>query len=129
MTAGKTKRMDDRRLETIIGNLLRVGVLLAAAIVLAGGGLYLAQHHSDRVNYHAFVTGPESIRSVPAIATSAAQLNSEALIQFGLLVLIATPVARVVMAIVGFAMERDKLYVAVSAIVLVVLLASLSRAG
>ena len=121
--------MDDRRLETIIGNLLRAGVLLAAAIVLAGGGLYLAQHHSDHVNYHTFVTGPENIRSVTAIARSAAQLNSEALIRFGLLVLIATPVARVVMAIVGFAMERDKLYVVVSAIVLVVLLASLSHAG
>ncbi len=121
--------MDDRRLEIIIGNLLRSGVLLAAAIVIAGGGLYLAQHHRDHVNYHTFVTGPENIRSVPAIATSAARLNSEALMQFGLLLLIATPVARVIMAIVGFALERDKLYVVVSVIVLVVLLASLSRAG
>ena len=43
--------MDDRRLETIIGNLLRAGVLLAAAVVLAGGALYLVQHHSDKVSY------------------------------------------------------------------------------
>lgn len=120
--------MDDQQLETIIGNLLRTGVLLAAAIVLAGAGLYLAQHHSDRVNYHTFVAGPQSIRAVSAIVHSAAHLNSEGLIQLGLLLLIATPVARVVMAVVGFALERDRLYVVVSLIVLAVLLASLTRA-
>lgn len=120
--------MDDRRLEIIIGNLLRAGVMLAAAIVLAGAGLYLAQHHGQRVNYRAFVAGPASIRTVPAIARSAAHLNSEGLMQFGLLLLIATPVARVLMAVVGFALERDRLYVVVSVIVLIVLLASLARA-
>jgi len=120
--------MDDRQLETIIGNLLRAGVLLAATIVLAGAGLYLVQHHSDRVNYRTFVAGPQSIRAVSAIVRSAAHLNSEGLIQLGLLLLIATPVARVVMAVVGFALERDRLYVVVSLIVLAVLLASLTRA-
>ena len=59
---------------------------------------------------------------------SAAHLNSEGLMQLGLLLLIATPVARVVMAVVGFALERDRLYVVVSLIVLAILLASLTRA-
>lgn len=122
------RRMDDQRLEIIIGNLLRAGVLLAAAVVLAGAALYLVQHHSDKVNYRSFVAGPAAIRSVAAIARSAAHLNSEGLIQFGLLLLIATPVARVLMAVIGFAMERDRLYVVVSLIVLGVLLASLARA-
>ena len=120
--------MDDQRLEIIIGQLLRAGVLLAAALVLAGGVLYLLQTPHGRVNYHTFVAGPESMRMVPAIARSAARLNSEGLMQFGLLLLIATPVARVVMAVAGFALERDRLYVVVSLIVLVVLLASLTRA-
>jgi uncharacterized membrane protein len=120
--------MDDKRLETIIGNLLRAGVLLAAAIVLIGAGLYLAQHHGDRVSYRTFVPGPENLRTVGGIVRSAASLNSEGLMQFGLLLLIATPVARVIMAVVGFAMEKDRLYVIVSLIVLVVLLASLARA-
>lgn len=122
------KRMDDQRLEIIIGNLLRAGVLLAAAVVTAGAGLYLVQHHGDHVNYRHFLAGPESIRTVPAILSSAAHLNSEGLMQLGLLLLIATPVARVVMAVVGFALERDRLYVLVSLIVLAVLLASLTRA-
>lgn len=121
--------MDDKRLEIIIGNLLRTGVLTAAAIVLAGAGLYLAQHHADHVNYHSFVALPASLRNVVGIVRSAATLNSEGLMQFGLLLLIATPVARVIMAVVGFAMEKDKLYVVVSLIVLAVLLASLARAA
>lgn len=123
------KRMNDQRLELIIGNLLRAGVLLAAAVVLAGAVLYLVQHHSDTVSYRSFVAGPASLRTVAAIAGSAAHLNSEGLIQFGLLLLIATPVARVLMAVIGFAMERDRLYVVVSLIVLAVLLASLTRAA
>lgn len=123
------KRMDDQRLEIIIGNLLRAGVLIAAAVVLAGAGLYLVQHRSDHVDYHHFVAGPQSIRAVAAITRSAAHFNSEGLMQFGLLLLIATPVARVVMAVVGFALERDRLYVVVSLIVLAVLLASLTHAA
>jgi len=120
--------MDDQRLETIIGNLLRAGVLLAAAVVFAGGVLYLVQRHSVRVDYKTFNPGPESLRSLPGIAKSAASLNSEGLIQLGLVLLIATPVARVAMAVAGFALERDRMYVVVSLIVLGVLLFSLMHA-
>lgn len=120
--------MDDRRLEIIIGNLLRTGVLLAAAIVLAGGAAYLVQHHGDRIHYGTFVPGPQNLRTLAGVTGSAMHLQSEGLIQFGLLLLIATPVARVIMAIIGFALERDRLYVVVSSIVLVVLLVSLMHA-
>jgi len=48
-----------------------------------------------------------------------------ALIQLGVLLLVATPVARVVFAVVGFALERDRLYVVVSVAVLAILAASL----
>jgi uncharacterized membrane protein len=51
------------------------------------------------------------------------------LIQLGLLLLIATPVARVAVAIVGFALERDRLYTVISLIVLLILLASLIHAA
>lgn len=120
--------MDDRRLENIIGLLLRAGVLLAAAVVLSGGILYLAQHHSGRINYTTFSPGTEELRTLPGIVKLAGTLDSEGLIQLGLVVLIATPVARVVMAVVGFQLERDKMYVAVSLIVLAVLLYSLMYA-
>jgi uncharacterized membrane protein len=120
--------MDDRRLETIIGQLLRAGVLLAAATVLLGGVFYLAGHHAERISYQTFVAGGPDTRTLDGIVRSAAHFESLGIIQFGLLLLIATPVARVALAIVGFALERDRLYTVVSVIVLLILLASLIRA-
>lgn len=120
--------MDDRRLEVMIGKLLRTGVLLAAAIVLAGGVLYLARHHAERVNYHAFRAGGEETRKYAGIVQSAEHGESAAFIQIGLLLLVLTPVARVVMALVGFSLERDRLYALVSLIVLVILACSLLHA-
>lgn len=121
--------MDDRRLENIIGRLLQTGVLLAAAIVVAGGALYLAHHSSDPVDYRAFVPGSGGLRTLSGMARSAAHFQSEGLIQFGLLLLIATPVARVAFALVGFALERDRLYTVVSLIVLLILAFSLIHAA
>ncbi|MGA2569273.1 MAG: DUF1634 domain-containing protein [Terracidiphilus sp.] len=121
--------MNDRRLEHIIGRLLQTGVLLAAAVVIAGGALYLVQHHSGHVDYRAFAPGGADLRTLSGIVHSAAHLHSEGLIQLGLLLLIATPVARVIMALVGFALERDRLYTIVSLIVLLVLAFSLIHAA
>ena len=117
--------MDDRRLENVIGQLLRAGVLLAAATVLAGGLLYLARHHADRVNAHTFVAGGQDTRTLTGIVRSAARGESAAIIQLGLLLLVFTPVARVVIAVVGFFLERDRLYAVVSLIVLIILAFSL----
>lgn len=120
--------MDDRCLESIIGRLLQIGVLVAATTVFAGGVLYLVQNHSSHVDYRIFAPGSQSLSTVTGIVSSAAHLQSEGLIQIGLLLLIATPVARVAMAIVGFALERDRLYTVVSLIVLLILAFSLIRA-
>jgi len=120
--------MDDRRLETIIGRLLRAGVLLAAATVLAGGVLYLARHHGDPVNYHSFVAGGPQTRTFTGIIQWAAHGESAAIIQIGLLLLVLTPVARVAVAVAGFLLERDRLYAVVSLIVLVILVFSLMHA-
>jgi uncharacterized membrane protein len=120
--------MDDLKLENIIGHLLRTGVLLAAVVVFAGGVLYLVQDASQAVNYRTFMAGGQDIRTLPGIVKSAAHLNSRGLMQLGLLLLIATPVARVALAVVGFSLERDRLYVVISLIVLTVLLFSLVHA-
>lgn len=120
--------MDDRRLEILIGNLLRAGVLLAAAVVFAGGVFYLAQFHAAKVNFHTFTEESANLRRVVGIFHSAVALQSRAIIQLGLLLLIATPVARVVFAAIGFYMERDRMYTVVSLIVLAVLIFSLMHA-
>jgi uncharacterized membrane protein len=116
---------NDQRIETWVGIMLRTGVTLAAAIVLFGGILYLAQNHGPRPDYTHFHAEPAQFTHFSGILHGVSTLNPESIIMLGLLVLIATPVARVVMCIVGFLFERDRLYVAVSTIVLAILLYSL----
>lgn len=123
------QRWDDAKLAVIIGNLLRAGVLLAASVVLIGGVFYLARNHKAPVRYHEFRGEPQELRSIPAIVRNAAALEPLALIQLGLLLLIATPVLRVAFAAVGFWLERDRLYTGVSALVLTILIYSLMHAS
>ncbi|MBT9332889.1 DUF1634 domain-containing protein [Acidipila sp. 4G-K13] len=105
--------------------MLRTGVFLAAIVVLAGGVLYVAQSHGPRNDYTHFHGEPQALRSPSGIAHRAWALDARGLIQLGLLILIATPVARVGMCVAGFWFEKDHLYVIVSAIVLAILLYSL----
>jgi uncharacterized membrane protein len=65
------------------------------------------------------------LRSPTGVVKHAFTGDSRALIQLGLLLLIATPVARVLFAAFAFLLEKDWLYVAVSLIVFTVLMYSL----
>jgi uncharacterized membrane protein len=120
-----TERWDDQRIEAIIGTLLRVGVILSASVVLFGGILYLVRHGHEIVDYTTFHGEPESLKNVREIWQGVLAGSARAIIQLGLLMLIATPVARVVFSAVAFAIERDYLYVAITLIVLAILLYSL----
>ncbi|WP_188552902.1 DUF1634 domain-containing protein [Edaphobacter dinghuensis] len=118
-------RFDDQRMEIIMGRLLQAGVLLASTVVLAGGVLYVRRHFGSSVDYRTFAGEPANLRSISGLFRLLRAGDPAAVIQLGAILLIATPVARVVFAVVGFALERDRFYVAVSLIVLAVLAASL----
>lgn len=115
----------DPRLQQAVGTLLRVGVLLAAAVVLTGGIAYLARHGAAVPDYHVFRGQPANLRSLTGIVRSAFALDERGIIQLGLLLLVATPIARVAIAGVAFAFERDRTYVLVALLVLALLLKSL----
>ncbi|MGA6988289.1 MAG: DUF1634 domain-containing protein [Terriglobales bacterium] len=119
----------DRRLEVILGNLLRTGVLISAAVVLSGACVYLSRHAHQPADYRVFQGEPSEFRTIPGVVHSVIHGRGRGLIQLGLLLLIATPIARVAFSIVGFAIERDRLYVAFTLIVLAVLLYSLLGSG
>lgn len=115
----------DPRLQRVVGNLLRFGVLLAAAVVLAGGIAYLARHGATIPDYRVFRGQPANLRSLGGIVRSALALDERGVVQLGLVLLIATPIARVAIAGVAFAFERDRTYVLVALLVLALLLRSL----
>jgi len=111
----------DDRTEHVVGTLLRVGVFIAAAVTLAGGALYLVQEGSQRPNYHAFHGQLSPWRSLTAVAHGVAAGNAQAIVQAGVVLLIATPIARVALTMVAFAVRKDRLYALISAIVLALL--------
>ena len=115
----------DQRIEIVIAQLLRVGVITAAVVVLLGAVLYLAPNPRARVDYHTFRGEPEQLRTVDGVFHSAFAGQASGIMQLGLLLLIATPIARVAFSIVGFSMEGDRLYVAFTLLVLAILLYSL----
>jgi uncharacterized membrane protein len=110
----------------LVGRLLQGGVLLAALIVAAGGMIYLRAHGSALVDYHVFRGEPPLLRGVAGVVRGTLALDGESMIALGLLVLIATPIARVVLLLVAFIARRDRIYTAVTAVVLTVLLVSLA---
>jgi uncharacterized membrane protein len=115
----------EQSMENTIANLLRVGVLLSAFVVIAGAVLYLGAHPRARVAYHTFAGEPEQLTTVHGIVRSAFTGQARSIIQLGLLLLIATPVARVMFSILAFAVERDYMYVVFTLMVLGILLYSL----
>ncbi|BAC91932.1 DUF1634 domain-containing protein [Gloeobacter violaceus] len=116
----------DRALQKQMGLLLRTGVLISAAIVAVGGGLYLTGEGASIPDYGVFHSEPDELRSLSAIVESARALDSRGLMQLGLLVVLATPVVGVVLELVTFARRRNILYVGIAAIVLAVLVHSLT---
>jgi uncharacterized membrane protein len=115
----------DQTVENLVGNLLRGGVSFAALIVFAGAVVYLAKHGAEPADYRVFHGEPNQLRTISGVLQETVTLEGQGIIQLGLLLLIATPVARVALSILGFAAERDRLYVVFATIVLVILLYSL----
>ena len=119
----------DEQVEGIVGNLLRSGVIAAGIVVLAGGVIYLIRYGANLPDYSIFQGVPAEFSSVEGIIKAAFALRSRGLIQLGLLLLIATPVARVAFSIFAFALQRDRIYIVVTLIVLGVLIYSLAGGG
>jgi uncharacterized membrane protein len=116
------KIVRDADLERIIGELLRYGVLTSSLVVLAGGIVYLIRHGSQFPQYHEFKGQPEKMRKPLLMWEAILRGEGRPLIQAGLLVLIATPIARIVFSVFGYLLEKDYLYAVLTVIVLLVIL-------
>jgi uncharacterized membrane protein len=108
--------MTDERMDRMIGILLRAGVIASAAVTLAGGIWHFTQENAAMPDYRIF----------RPTHTSIGLGRPENLIQLGLIMLIATPIARVALSVIAFALQKDRLYVGLTLIVLAGLIASLA---
>lgn len=124
-----------RAVERAISDILRGGVLTSLALVTVGIVLTFV-HHPEYLVDGASVdvllrSGTLAAPSLAAIPGGLLALEGRSFVAAGLLVLILTPALRVAASIVGFAVQRDRVYVAITTIVLVVLITSflLGKAG
>ena len=119
-------RLGDRDIQIILGNLLRTGVVLSMAIVLIGGVLFVSENKGSHVDYSVFKPEALAYSSILTILKGVTTFKSSAIIQFGVLLLIFTPIMRIIFSVVSFILERDYMYVVIGLIVLGVILFSLS---
>ena len=115
-------RWSDHEVEQLIGRLLQVGVLVAAVVVVAGAAMMLAQHGGAPVAFSSYSDTASPLYGLGGIVHGAMALDSMAIVQFGLVLLIATPVLRVALTLVAFVIQRDRMYVTLTAVVLALLL-------
>jgi len=106
----------------VIVRLLQWGVLAAAIVVVTGGLLLLAQYGHLPANFRQFKGEDPALRSVGGIFRAALSGDSRAIVQLGLVLLIATPAARVALTLGAFVIQRDRLYILTTSIVLSLLL-------
>jgi uncharacterized membrane protein len=116
----------------VISNVLKYGVILSTALIVIGTALLLVESPSG------FPTTVQQLISsnygkptlnIALLFGSVSAGSPVFFIQLGLLVLLATPVARVAASTLLFAAEKDRLYVAITLFVLVVLLLSIFVIG
>lgn len=114
-------KVSDYDLESVMGKLLITGVIISGSLILAGGIFYMIQEGLSIPHFKTFRGVPSNLRSVKQICYGFVHLDSLSIIQMGLLLLIATPIARVIFSVIGFLFEKDYLYVLISLIVLAII--------
>lgn len=112
----------DEQIEIVIGRLLQIGVLVAAFVVIIGGAILLARHGGTIASFGQFRGEESLLRSIGSIVHGVLRGDSSAIVQLGLVLLIATPVARVALTLGAFVLQRDRLYIAITTLVLALLL-------
>ena len=117
--------LGDKDVQVILGTLLRVGVIVSTAVVLLGGIIFLTTQGNHVVSFSDFKSEEAKFSSVAEILSGLRTFDGLAIIQIGVLLLIFTPIARVVFSIFSFLIEKDYMYVAIGIIVLCVIITSL----
>jgi uncharacterized membrane protein len=121
----KSGSLKDKDMQTIIGWILRAGVAVSMVLVFIGGVFFVYRHGHSVPDYKTFKGVPVFIQSLGGILNGVITFKGQAIIQLGIILLIATPVIRVAFSAVGFLLEKDYLYTFITLIVLLIILASM----
>lgn len=126
--ADQPQRAVLKHIELLISWLLLGGVVVSMATVLVGL-LLMFVHHPEYLQSAADLrrlTAPGAAfpNTLAGVARGVLVGQGQAVVVFGLLLLVATPILRVAVSMLGFFFLRDRTYSVICAVVLVVLLIS-----
>jgi uncharacterized membrane protein len=121
---GHKKTGRHRKIDLMLSYVLRIGLAITFLTTLYGGMVLFWQNGSSLVEYQKFIGEPNDLKKPGAIIASAIQGEGIAIIQLGILLMIATPASRVLMCAIAFVFMNDYLYASLSTFVLIVLLYS-----
>lgn len=115
------KNFTDVDLNRSVGNLLRLGVLLSVTISLVGFIKLFFEGFEMPKKYTSLDVGSSSEKVWGHFWHSLGAGEGMAIIQLGILILIVTPIMRIVFALIGYLKEKDYVYVVISSIVLAIM--------
>jgi uncharacterized membrane protein len=121
----KSGSLKDKDMQAIIGWILRGGVFVSMILVFIGGVFFVYRHGYSVPDYKTFKGIPIFIHSFSGILNGVITFKGQAIIQLGIILLIATPVIRVAFSAIGFLLEKDYLYTFITLIVLLIIIASM----
>ena len=119
------KRWNTHKFETALGQLLRLGVIVSGLVVFAGGVMYLIDNGLSKPDYRVFKGERADLVSIHRVVMECLSGHPRALIQTGIVILIATPFARVLFSLFEFLKHKDWIYSLFTMVVFAVLLVGL----
>ncbi|MEY8759538.1 DUF1634 domain-containing protein [Chryseobacterium tongliaoense] len=118
------KNFTDVDLNRSVGNLLRLGVILSVITSLIGFVKLFLEGFKMPKKYSSLDMGTSSEKVWGHFWTTLCKGEGMAIIQLGILLLIVTPLMRIVFAWIGYLKEKDYVYVIISSIVLAIMIIS-----
>jgi len=112
-------------MQLLLGRVLRAGTVISVSIVFFGGIIYLYRHGHSVADYSVWKGIPGFIQNAGSLIKGAFDLRGQAIIQLGIILLIATPIIRVIFSTIGFVLEKDYMYTGISILVLLIIFISM----
>ncbi|HJA24226.1 DUF1634 domain-containing protein [Limosilactobacillus coleohominis] len=107
-------RSEMSKVENVIGVIMQIGVLASAIVIIIGLLMFFITGQSG-------YTGNNFPHTFAVIGRGLVYFKPYAIIMLGLFLLILTPALRVLVSIYAFAVMKDRMYVLITSLVMVIL--------
>lgn len=116
----KTPKNNNKDLETLVGNTLRYGVWTSFGLTLIGSLMFFLKDHDMQLHPEELPEVPEKF-SFGTMMQGIADADALQISMLGILILLLTPLLRIIFALFGYLKEGNRLYFMITASVLLII--------